>query len=305
MSRAVRFDRYGGPDVLRVEDVDLPDPAPGEVRVTVRAAGITTGESADREGALAQLYPAAFPSGEGAEFAGVVTALGPGVTSPAVGQEVLGWTGQRSAHADAVVVPADQLVAKPPELSWEVAASLYVSGVAAYACIEAVGACDGATVVVTEAAGGVGSFVVQLARLCGGRVIGIATADRHDWLEAHGVVAVAHTDDAQELLARVRAAADGPVHAFVDTAGADYEAVAEGLGVAPTRATTSVVAEAATEFGAARDRRATEVLAELAQLVADGRLHVPIAGAYPLEDVRDAYDHLERRPGTGKIVLLP
>lgn len=305
MSRAVRFDRYGGPDVLHVEDVDLPDPAEGEVRVTVRAAGITTGESADREGGLAQLYPTAFPSGEGTEFAGVVTATGPGVDAPAVGDEVLGWSELRSAHADAVVVPAAHLVPKPAGLSWEVAASLYVSGVAAYGCIEAVGACDGSTVVVTEAAGGVGSFVVQLARLCGARVVGIAAADRHGWLEAHGVTPVTHTDDAAALADRVTAAAGGPVHAFVDTAGEDYEAVAQALGVAPTRATTTVVAEAATEFGDVRHLRAPEVLAELAQLVVDGRLHVPIAGSYPLEDVRDAYAHLERRPGTGKIVLLP
>jgi len=305
VSRAVRFNRYGEPEVLHVEDVDLPDPAAGEVRVTVRAAGITAGGVADREGALVQLYPTAFPSGEGAEFAGVVTAVGPGVSSPVVGDEVLGWSVERSAQADAVVVPADQLVPKPRELSWEVAASLYVSGVAAYDCVEAVGACDGSTVVVTGAAGGVGSFVVQLARLCGARVIGIATRDHHGWLEAHGVLAVAHTDDADELVRRVLAVADGPVHAVVDTAGDDYEAVAEGLGVAPARATTTVAAEAATEFGTGRGDRAPEVLAELAQLVADGRLHVPIAGSYPLEDVREAYAHLESRPGTGKIVLLP
>ncbi|HVE29843.1 MAG TPA: alcohol dehydrogenase catalytic domain-containing protein, partial [Mycobacteriales bacterium] len=89
MSRAVRFDRYGGIDVLYVADVDPPSPAPGQVQVQVRAAGINPGETSIRAGLYAERWPATFPSGEGSDFAGVVSAVGDGVTAPAVGAEVI------------------------------------------------------------------------------------------------------------------------------------------------------------------------------------------------------------------------
>src|SRR5246127_4831638 len=121
VARAVRFDRYGGRDVLYVTDIEMPSPGAGEVVVEVRAAGINPGEAAIRTGALHDMFPATFPSGEGSDLAGIVTAAGPGVTEFSVGDEVLGFSEKRSSHAEFVVAPAEQLTAKPPQLSWEVA----------------------------------------------------------------------------------------------------------------------------------------------------------------------------------------
>src|SRR5271166_1577857 len=126
MARAVRFDHYGDRDVLYIADVEVPVPPAGEVLVEVRAAGINPGEAAIRTGALEERFPATFPSGEGSDLAGIVSAVGDGVDEFAVGDHVLGFSLRRSSHATHVSVPTSQLIFKPPELSWEVAGSLYV-----------------------------------------------------------------------------------------------------------------------------------------------------------------------------------
>src|ERR1700741_4933508 len=128
MSKAVQFDSYGGVDVLKVRDVPRPVPEAGEVLVEVRAAGINPSEAMIRSGALADQFPATFPSGQGSDLAGVVAELGSGVSDFAVGDEVIGFSMRRSSHAEYVTVPANQLTAKPSEVSWEVAGSLFVAG---------------------------------------------------------------------------------------------------------------------------------------------------------------------------------
>src|ERR1700677_916707 len=161
MAKAVRFDRYGGTDVLYIADVDIPPPAAGEVVVEVKAAGINPGEASIRKGLLDAVFPATFPSGEGSDLAGIVHALGDGVTEFSVGDEVMGWSWQRSSQAQYVSVPTGQLIVKPPALSWPVAGSLFVGGVAGYAAGGAVSVPPGETVVVSAATGGVGTLVVQ------------------------------------------------------------------------------------------------------------------------------------------------
>ncbi len=133
--QAVRFDRYGGRDVLYIADVPVPAPGPRQVLVRVLAAGINPGEASIRSGAMASQFPAAFPSGEGSDFAGVVSAAGPGAGEVTAGDEVLGWTWDRASHAEYVLIPAEQVVPKPAELSWEAAGSLYVAGVTAFAAV--------------------------------------------------------------------------------------------------------------------------------------------------------------------------
>src|ERR1700739_821167 len=128
MARAVRVDRYGGCDVLYVPDIESPSPGPGKVLVEVRAAGINPGEAGIRVGAMHEMFPATFPSGEGSDLAGVVTAVAPGVAEFEVGDEVLGFSFRRSSHATHTAVPVNQLIRKPPQLSWEVAGSLYAAG---------------------------------------------------------------------------------------------------------------------------------------------------------------------------------
>jgi NADPH:quinone reductase len=306
MARAVRFDHYGDRDVLYIADVEIPSPAVEEVVVEVRAAGINPGEAAIRSGALEARFPATFPSGEGSDLAGVVSAVGEEVTDFAPGDEVLGWSWQRSSHAEYVAVPVAQLIRKPPQLSWEVAGSLYVVACTAYAAVRAVEVSEGDVVAVSAAAGGVGVVVVQLLKAKGATVLGIASESNHDWLRAHGVIPVAYGDG---LVDRLRAAAPNGVDAFIDLFGPQYLEVAVDLGVPPDRIETIISREKAQEIGAkvegSGDASTTEVLSEMAGLVASGQIEIPIAAAYPLDKVRDAYAELEERHTRGKIVLIP
>lgn len=306
MARAVRFDHYGDRDVLYIADVAVPTPPAGEVVVAVRAAGINPGEAAIRTGALAERFPATFPSGEGSDLAGVISAIGDGVTAFAVGDAVLGWSWRRSSHAEYVAVPVTQLIAKPAPLSWEVAGSLYVVGCTAYAAVRAVGAGPGDTVAVSAAAGGVGSVVVQLLRTKGATVLGLASERNHDWLTAHGVTPVSYGDGIAD---RLRAAAPRGIDAFIDLFGPEYVQLAVDLGVDPDRIDTIIAREKAQALGAKAegsvDASTTDVLSEMAALVASGQIEIPIAATYPLERVRDAFAALEERHTHGKIVLIP
>ncbi|GAA5199215.1 NADP-dependent oxidoreductase [Rugosimonospora acidiphila] len=306
MARAVRFDQYGGIEVLYVADVDVPAPARGEVLVAVRAASVNPGESAMRQGYLADLYPASFPSGQGSDLAGVVTQTGEESGTFAPGDEVLGWTDARTSHAQYVSVPVDHLIHKPANLSWEAAGSLYVVGATAYAAVRAVGAGPGDTVGVSGAAGGVGSVVVQLLRVRGAEVVGIASPANHAWLRAKGATPVEYGPG---LAQRVREAAPSGLDAFIDTFGKDYLELAIDLGVAPERIDTIIAFEAAGRLGTKTEgssaAASADVLSELAELVSSGRVEIPVAATYPLDRVREAYEELERRHTHGKIVLLP
>ena len=162
--KAVRFDEYGGVDVLKVVDVPVPEPGPGQVLVRVKAAGINPGEAKIRDGLLHERRPAAFPEGEGSDLAGIVERLGPDVTAVAAGDEVIGWVDTRSSHAEYAVVEAEHLTPKPASLPWEIAGALPVVGFTAWAAVRAVALKPGDTLVVSGAAGGVGSLAVQLAR---------------------------------------------------------------------------------------------------------------------------------------------
>jgi NADPH:quinone reductase len=305
MPRAVRFDHYGGRDVLYLADVETPSPPAGEVLVAVRAVGINPGEAAIRQGYLDAVFPATFPSGQGSDLAGVVTEAGEGVEGFEPGDEVLGWSERRSSQAADVVVPANQLIPKPTGLSWEVAGSLYVVGVTAYAAVRAVGAGPGDTVVVSAAAGGVGSVTVQLLKVRGAEVVGIASQANHEWLTSIGATPVVYGEG---LVERIRAAAPSGVSAFIDTFGPDYVRLAVDLGVAKDRIDTIIAFEAAKEYGVKAEGSSVastaEVLSEMAELVASGRITVPIAATYPLDQVREAYEELEKRHTRGKIVLI-
>ena len=304
--RAVRFDSYGDVEVLRVVQVERPVPGAQQVLVRVKAAGINPGEAAIRSGALAKRWPATFPSGEGSDLAGVVEEIGAGVTGIKVGDEVIGFTDTRASHAEFVVVDADHLVPRPANVSWEEAGALFVAGTTAYAAVRAVALLPGDTVVVSGAAGGVGSIAVQLAKIAGATVIGVASDAHQQWLADHGVIRVSYGDG---LVDRIRAASGGRVDAFVDTFGGGYVELAIQLGVAPDRIDTIIDFDAAAKYGvktAGNSAGASAaVLRELAALIDAGRLEIPIAGVYRLDQVRDAYRALERRHTLGKIVLEP
>ncbi len=187
---------------------------------------------------------------------------------------------------------------------WDVAGALFVAGTTAWAAVHAVGASAGDVIVISGAAGGVGSIAVQLARNAGATVIGLASHCHHDWLRGHGAIPVGYGDGVAE---RIREATGGRVDGLIDTFGSGYVDLAIKLGVALDRIDTIADFEAAARHGVKTDGNtagaSVQVLAELAQLITGGTLEIPVARVYSLEQVRDAYRELEQGHTLGKLVL--
>jgi NADPH:quinone reductase-like Zn-dependent oxidoreductase len=319
MPKAVRFSRYGGPDVLEVVDVDRPEPGPGEVVVAVEAAATNPGEIGIREGAFADVWPARFPEGQGNDYAGVVHAVGSGVgpggncavgpgagsgvTGFRPGDEVMGFQ-PRAAQAEFVLARPDRLARKPHGLPWEQAAVIPGVGSTAYAEVEAIGLSEADTVVVSAGAGGVGSVAVQLARLRGATVLATGSRSSFAFLESLGAIPVEYGDG---LADRVRRAAPRPVTAYLDHFGRGNVAAALELGVVPSRINTLADGAAVARHGVRSVGQAEadtpEVWAALAELAARGDITFPVQAVYPLDQVRAAYTELGERHTRGKIVL--
>lgn len=304
--RAVRLDGYGDVGVLEVRDVDVPAAAPDEVVIQVVATSINPGEASIREGAMDPERSAVFPMGEGSDVAGRIVDVGAEVAGWNVGDEVIGWSGRRSAHAQYVAIPAAQITARPEQVPWEQAGSLYVAGGTAVTMRDAISPASGETVVVTAAAGGVGSILTQLLVHSGVRVLGVAGPDNDAWLRRAGAEPVNRGED---LVDRLRAAAPDGVAAFFDCFGQGYTDRALELGVPAEHVVTIADFDAARRNGTrvvfGWKQTTASTLAGLAEMIASGDLVVPVAATYHLEEVRAAYTALAERRTRGKIVLLP
>lgn len=303
--KAIAIHRYGGPEV--VEYTDLPDPkvGPDSVLVQVRAAGVNPVDWKVRDGLLDGLLDAHFPLVMGWDAAGVVRAVGGGVTEFAPGDEVYGCvrkdTVEHGTYAELVAAPVRTLARKPAALDWAQAGGLPLAGLTALQSLRAVGA-DGDTVLVHAAAGGVGHLAVQIARALGARVIGTAGERNHAYLRELGAEPVRYGEGLAE---RVRALAPEGVDAALDLVGGDAVEVSAGLVADPAR-----IASVA-DFGVkARGGRYVWVrpdaagLAELAALADEGRLTVTVASTFPLAQAASAQALSAEGRTRGKIVLL-
>ncbi|MCM6761811.1 NADP-dependent oxidoreductase [Rathayibacter sp. ZW T2_19] len=301
-ARVVQYSRFGGVDVLEVAEVPRPVPGRGEVLVEVLSAGVNHMEAFIREGRFDSDHSAVFPMRQGTDLAGVVVGLGEGVTDLKLKSDVVGHA-LVGSHATHVVVPRENLVPKPASVSWEVGGALFLAGVTAWRALEAVHVGAGDTVVVSAAAGGVGSLEIQLAKLRGATVIGTCGERNFDYLRQIGVKPIVYGDGIAD---RIREVAPGGVTAFLDNFGGNDE-LAASLGIEGSRYHSSddrkeielraVWPDAET---AAQD---TEILGELVGLVAAQKLRVLVSGFYPYGLVQDAFDDLEKRHSRGKIVL--
>jgi NADPH:quinone reductase-like Zn-dependent oxidoreductase len=301
MSRAVVYEKFGGPEVLELREVPEPHAGPGEVRVRVAAAGLNPMDwgLAARPEAAAQ-FGITLPSGFGYDFAGVVDEVGPGATGFAVGDRVHGGALAR-AVADFVVIEAsDALFPTPAGISDEVASTLPVAGSSAAAALAAIGLRAGDTVLIGGAAGGVGIFAVQLAKLAGATVIGTASESTFAFLRKLGAEPVAYGPG---LADRVRALGD--VTAAADLFGTETAEAALALGVPPERIAT--IAAGPHPPGGVRATGGADAepgaLAKIAGAVVAGELTVPVAAVFPVERIRDAVALQAARHVHGKVVV--
>jgi NADPH:quinone reductase-like Zn-dependent oxidoreductase len=314
--RAVQFTEYGPPGVVHVAEVRTPHAGPGEVRVAVRASGLSPGETLIRSGKLRDVVPTTFPYRTGFDAAGVVDEVGGGVTGVVVGDEVFGMTttAARGANADFAVLAA--WAPKPAAWSWEEAGGAAGAVETATRVLDRLAVGAGHTVLVQGAAGGVGAVAVQLAVARGATAIGTASEHNHDFLRSLGAEPTTYGTG---LVERVRALAPAGVDAVFDCAGgalpdlvaiagdparvvtiADFTAAAHGVHMshgAPADHTGKAV-------GAAADPLAVHGLAIAVALAGAGRLRVPVAAAFPLAEAAAAHELSEGRHARGKIVLV-
>ncbi|MER7956912.1 NADP-dependent oxidoreductase [Streptomyces sp. NPDC096030] len=301
MSTAITFSEYGPPEVLRLTEVTPPEPGPGQVRIRVRAASVNPIDMKNRSGLMAKVAPAHFPVTPGLDAAGVVDAAGEGADA-VVGDHVLGAAVGGSYSEYALL---ERPVAKPEELSWEVAASLVTVGQTAHRVLRQLGVQAGQTLLVHGAAGSVGVIAVQLAVGRGITVIGTAAERDVERVTGLGATAVRYGDG---WVDRVKAAAPGEVDFVFDASGAGV--LADSAALTGDAAKVITIADMAAQqhgvrFSTGSADRGGEYLPELVQLAAAGKLSVPIWRTYPLSEAAQAHADLEAHRNRGKAVLLP
>lgn len=296
--KAVRFSRFGGPEVLEIVDLPDPRPGPGEVRIAVRAAGVNASDWKKRQGLLDQELPQTL----GYEAAGVVDELGEGVTDVAIGDRVFGF-GAGAAQAELAVL--SRYAPIPPSLGFAEAAALPVAAETAARALGELGVRNGSTLLVNGASGTVGRAAVQLAVARGARVIGTCGPGNHEAVRSLGAEPVTYGDG---MAQRVRALSPGGAVLALDVAGSgvlpDLVELAGGPDQVVTIADFAGAQRYGVRFSTGDTGRALSVLDQLGDLVEHGRFSVPIGQAFPLADVADAHRAGEAGRVRGKLVLL-
>jgi NADPH2:quinone reductase len=311
-ARQVTAPRYGGPDVVEVAEVDLPQAGPGQITIDVRAAGMNPADYKGFASPRAEA-PAVLPIRPGFEVAGVIAAIGADTElasgGGAVGDPVLAFR-ISGGYASAVTVPAADVFAKPDALDFPSAANLLLAGATAADMLQAVDLGDGAVILVHGASGAVGVSILQQARLRGIRVLGTASTAGADVVRRFGGRPVAYGEGLEQ---RVRELAPDGIAAALDCVGTD-EAVDVSLAlVAPERVVTIAAfgraqQEGIQALGGAQPASAAfraSVRQHLIDLAASGDLVVPVARTYPLDEVTDALRFLAKGHPGGKLALLP
>lgn len=305
MARTVQFHEYGGPDVLRLVDAPVPSTGPGQVRVAVRAAGVNPIDSKILQGFMRAVMPLALPAGLGSDLAGIVEQVGADVESFRVGDEVMG-SSLTPAISEYALADSANLIMKPAGISWDVAGSVAGAGGTAWSVLNRLQIRRGETLLVHAAAGGVGTFAVQLAVTRGARVIGTASERNFDYLESIGAEPVRYGDG---LLERVRGMAPHGVDAVLDASGRGEIPLSIELAGGPERVLTLVAFDAADTgiqvfAGGTGDERGP-ALREIVPLIEKGTVIVPIWRAFPLEETAAALHTSNSGHLRGKIVVLP
>lgn len=305
--KAVRFQQFGGPEVLEIVELPDPHPGPGQLRIAVRAAGVNPSDWKKRSG----LMDDGLPQFLGYEAAGVVDEIGAGVTDEigagvadvAVGDRVFGFSAEGKAQAELAVLSYWAPI--PPSLDFPGAAALPAVVETATRVLDHLAVQTGTTVLVNGASGSVGSATVQLAIARGARVIGTASPANHDYLRQLGAEPVAYGEG---LVGRVRLLVPDGVDAAIDIAGSDVLPELINLANGPEHVVTIADFAGARRYGVTFSSgdtgRAVQALAEIGTLIESGHFSLPVAQTFPLTEVAQAHRVGETGQERGKLVLL-
>ncbi|WP_010188001.1 NADP-dependent oxidoreductase [Sphingomonas sp. PAMC 26605] len=297
--KAIEFNGYGGPDVLNLVEVEPPHPEPAEVRIKVHAAGVNPSDWKRREGQYRAFEDGQFPTGIGVEGSGVVTEIGAGVTDVAVGDAVFGF-GNAVMAEEAILT---HWARKPDGVSFEVAAGLPVISDTATRALDQVGVEQGQTLLVSGAAGGVGTAILQLAGLRGITVIGTASAGKHDYVAGLGAIPTTYGEGLAE---RVRSLSPSGVDAAIDVAGSGI--IPELIAIVGDASHVLSVADFSAEQYGAKFSHGPPVdparlFATMAQLCESGTFTLRIEKTFPLDEAKQAQEASQSGSVTGKLVV--
>jgi len=327
MARVVRFERHGGPEVLRIEEIDVAPPGPGEVRIAVKALGLNRAEALMRAGTYIESPP--LPSGLGLEAAGIVDAVGAGVEDVVVGDAVsivppismARWP----AYGELATFPAALVVRHPPSLSWEAAAATWMAYLTAYgALVDIAGLRPGEYVVITAASSSVGLAAIQIARMVGAIPIAVTrTSAKQAALRDHGAAHVVASDE-DELESRLQEiagpqgvrvvldAVGGPIFEPLTAAMSKHGILIEYGGLSPSP-TPFPLFTVLSKMLTLRGYLVHEILGDPARLAAakafivdgltSGALHPVIAKTFAFDQIADAHRYLESNEQFGKVVV--
>lgn len=301
-TKVVEYDRTGDASVLELRLKPLPAPKPDEVTVEMICAGISHIDAFIRNG-REQSVDDEWPRGTGSDFAGIVVASGENAGAFPPGTEVIGHV-HAGAHATYITVPVAAIVPKPKTLTWEAAGGLFLAGATALDTLDSlkIGADD--TLVISAAAGGVGSIETQVATHRGATVIGTCGERNFDYLRQLGIKPVRYGEGIAD---RIRAAAGGPVTALIDNFGQDGSDLVDQLGVPASRYRSSADRRD-TELRLLQNDPAsvaygTDLLARVTHLAEKRAFTLLISGLYALDDVASAYHDLDKLHSRGKVLL--
>lgn len=296
--KAVQFSQYGNPEVLQLVDVAEPHPGAGQIRIAVKAAGVNAIDGKIRAGYMRDQIPLALPAGTGMDAAGIVDEVGEAVTDVHVGESVFG-TGS-ATFAEYAILTSWAL--KPDNLSFDEAAGYPVPAETAIRILDDVGIQAGQTLLVSGAAGGVGSAVVQIAIDRGIQVIGTASARNQDYLISLGARATPYGDG---LVDRVQAMAPAGVDAALDIAGSGVIPDLVSLTGNP-RKVLSIADFTAPENGArvsTTSRNMPEALREAARLFNEGHFSLPVDQTFTLDQAAAAQTASAGGHVTGRLIV--
>ena len=307
--RAVAIQEWGGVDAVELLDVDPPPVAPDGVLVRVRAAAFNPVDAGIREGRLNGAFPASFPVVLGWDAAGVVERVGAAVTWFRPGDEVYGYCRRHNLQfgtfAEYTTVPEGYLAPKPPSLSFEEAAAIPLCGLTAHQSLEALGLRGGETLFLDGGAGGVGHLAIQLAAARGARVIATASGRNQDFLRELGAEPVDYT--LGDVSARVHAlAGEKGTDAAFDLFGGDAQEQAFSVlrrGGRIVSIKSPPTRRSGFESHYVFVRPSGYDLAEMNDLIADGRVRPHVERTYSMEEAASAFEHLEDGHVRGKLVL--
>lgn len=298
--KAVQFSRFGGPEVLEIVDLPDPHPGPGQVRIVVHAAGISATDPKLRSGVLN--FGDGLPQTTGRDVAGVIDEVGEGVTDAAVGDRVFGVSDDGAGVAQLALLTYRAPI--PPSLGFVDAAALPVALETATRGLDQLNVGPEVILLVSGAAGGIGSAAVQLAIARGARVIGTASTANHDYLRALGAMPVSYGEG---MVERVRALAPDGVDAALDVVGSGVLPELIDLAGGAQNVVTLADFEGAKKyevlFSNGFHGHAFHALAEIGMLIEAGRFWLPVERTYPMDQISEAHRVSEHGHVRGRLVL--